>query len=66
MTNYNRNGLHTNINVKREHKQQYEHKHGTEDLCIHNKIIPKKRNKHNETIPQIGMGETNNIGLHSW
>jgi hypothetical protein len=27
MTNYNRNGLNTNIDVKREHKQQYEHKH---------------------------------------
>lgn len=42
MTNYNRNGLNTNINVKREHKQQYEHKH-EQKICDSQQKQTKKQ-----------------------
>jgi hypothetical protein len=58
MTDYNRNGLNTNINVKREHKQQYQHKHEQKICVFTTKVDPKKSNKLNETIPQIGIGQT--------
>jgi hypothetical protein len=42
MTNYNRNGLNTNINVKREHKQQYEHKH-EQKICVFTTKVDQKK-----------------------
>ncbi len=59
-------GLNKNINVKREHEQQYKHKHEQKICVFTTKVDQKKRNKLNATIPQIGSGQTNNIGLHSW